>query len=280
MRWKFLLVLLAACGSGSDPTAPPSNAIRTIAVRLINGDGNPIDPQDKTVWWGVGADAKFGTPVGIIEGDAIVLRDVPDRPIVLVALPEARVVPSEGWPRKVVPAGVTEVELVLDIGATRTIRVLGWRPRSFGSAYLAATTDLEPSQHSVEDDGTLRITGIRPGVRYNLFVRDIEARKSVLVRDLGADEPWPELEMARAKDIKVTVVPPAGCDFVIVAAMVDRAVLIGAQHEDDGSYTIPAVPPGEWAVVAYANHEGKYYATTAVASAGQSVTLDLSKPQR
>jgi len=276
-RFLCFVWLLAACGSG--PAPEPE---RTVRIRLVDGGGAPVDPEGKTVWWAAQADAEFGTPAGLIEDGAIVLRDVPGEPFVVVALPEGFVVPSQGWPRVVIPAGVTEAVVTLDVGATRTIRVVGRQRKEtfYTTAHLAATTDLEPSQHSIEEDGTVHITGLREGARYNLFVCELESDRSALVRDLGANEPWPVIELAPARDIRGRVILPKDCGLACVAVMVDRAVMISGRLEDDGLFRIRGVPKGTWTVVAYTTVGDEYVARHTQAKAGGDAFLDLTIPPK
>jgi hypothetical protein len=276
-----VLVVLAACESGLiEPD--PAPATRSLRVRLVDGGGRPVEGEGHVVWWAEDPDAEYGTPVGPVVNGEVVLRDIPAGPVVLVALPAGFVVPSAGMPRQVVPAGVQETELVLDIGANRTLRILGWKPEWSGHAYLAATTDLEPSQHGVEDDGTVRLEGLRKGVRYNLYVREFETDRCWLLRALAANEPWPEIELAVGFEVTGRVVLPPGCEYANVAIMVDRAVMMDGLPEGDGAFRIRAVPGGAWTVVAYTTFRGRYLAATAEVDAadGTPVVLDLTKPSR
>lgn len=266
----FAVLVLAVGACSRDKT-------RTLRVRMVNGDGKSTTG---VVWWATDVDAEYGTPVGPVREGEVVLRDLPAGPVVLVALPNGFVVPSEGWPRKVVPSGVKETVLVLDAGASRTLRILGWDAEWSGLAYLAATSDLEPSQHGVDDDGTLRLEGLRPGVRYNLYVREFETGRCALLRGLPANEPWPEIEMRNGRDLTGRIVFPKGCDSANIAVMVDRAVMMDAQVEEDGSFRIRAVPPGRWTVVAYTTYRDQYFATTIEARTGEPALLDLTNAAR
>lgn len=277
MSRAAVLVVLGLCGCGSDPKPAPKPATRTLHVRLVDGQGKPVEAAGKSVWWAENPEAEYGTPVGPAENGEIVLKDIPAGPVVLVALPDGFVVPSERWPRKVVAAGVLETDLVLDVGDARTLHILGWDAAWSGLAYLAAIGDLEPSQHGVEDDGTVNLEGLRPGVRYNLYVRDFETGRCALLRGLPADEPWPEFEMAQGQDLTGHIVLPEGCDSWNVAVLLDKAALIDGPVEEDGTFRIPAVPAGAWTVVAYATCGDRYFAATAEVSAGASAVLDLTK---
>jgi hypothetical protein len=257
------LLVLAACGR---------DEARTLRVRMVDGNGNPASG---VVWWAKDADAKYGTPARVKDGE-VVLRDLPAGPVVLVALPDGFVVPSQGWARHVIPPDVKETVLVLDAGANRTLRIPGWDAEWSGLAYLAATGDLEPSQHGVDEDGTLYIEGLRPGVRYNLYVREFETGRYALLRGLPANEPWPQIEMAQGRDLTGRVVLPKGCDSANVAVMVDKAVMMDGRPEEDGTFRIRAVPPGRWTVVAYTTYKDEYYATTVEARTGQPAELDLT----
>jgi hypothetical protein len=272
----FVLLVLGACRPDPPEEVPPP-ATRAIRVRVVDGSGAPVATEGVLVWWGEGEDAEFGKAVGVDEGGVVVIEDAPGGPVVLCALTGGFVVPSKGWPRKVVPPGVTATDLVLDVGADRTIRVLGWNEGASGTAYLAAVEDLEPSQHGVEDDGTVRIEGLRPGVAYNLYVREFETGRCALLRGLPAEEPWPEIELAPGRDVTGRIRYPEGCDYQNVAILVDRAVMIDGSVAADGSFRIKCVPDGTWTVVAYTNLDGRYLAATKDVRAGESVTLDLTK---
>lgn len=273
MRLLPLLLALCAC---SKPGEAPKPGPRTLRVRLTDAQGVPVAGVGQMVWWADRADAEYGTPVGV-EGAVAVLKDIPDAPVVLVALPTGFVVPSKGWPRKVVPAGVTETDLVLDVGASRTLVVLNVDPKRSGLVYLAAVEDLEPSQHGIEDDGTVRIEGLREGVSYNLYVRESETDRCALLRALPANEPWPEIELLEGQAVGGRVLFPADCDLVSVALMVDKAAMIDAAPEEDGTFRIRGVPPGTWTAVAWATRGEDYIVKTAEVRAGGSVTLDLTK---
>ena len=279
-RPLFLLLLLVACARPvasdgdpprSDPTPPDPLPPRDVTVRLVDAEGRAAKGM---VWWAPEG-AEFGTAVGTRAGVAV-LKQVPGEPIVLVALPDGFVVPSEGWPRRLVPAGVAETTLHLDAGATRTLRVLDARQR-FGAVYLAATTDLEPSHHGVEDDGTIHLEGLRPGVRYNLYVRERETGRCALLRGLSADEPWPEIELAQGAPVTGRILLPRGYDMCNVAVLVDGCVLMDGMVEEDGTFRIEAVPPGTWTICAYTNVDGTYVAATAEARTGDPVAIDLRR---
>jgi hypothetical protein len=274
----FSLLVLCACEALTDP-AP---ATRTLHVRVVDSGGKPLQGEGHVVWWAKDPDAKHGTPVRTDENGEVVLRDLPAGPLVLVALPPGFVVPSKGMPRKVVPEDVQEIDLVLDVGARRTLRILGWKPEWSGLAYLAAVDDLEPSHHGVEDDGTVHLVGLREGVRYNLYLRDFETDRCWLLRGLSVSEPWPEIELAVGLEVTGRIVLPEGCDSANVAIMVDRAVMMDGQMEGRGTFRIPAVPAGTWTVVAYTTFRDRYLAATAEVTVpdGEPVVLDLTKPSR
>ena len=268
-----LALLAFGLGACTNDEKKPAQATRTLRVRMVDGDGKPATG---VVWWATHGSAKQGTTAGAVKNGEIILRDLPWNPVVLVALPDGFVVPSEGWPRTVVPSGVKETVLVLDVGANRTLEIPGWDPEWSGLAYLAATSDLEPSQHGVDDDGTLHLEGLRPGVRYNLYVREFETGRCALLRRLPANASWPEIEMAQGQDLTGHVVFPEGCDSASVAVMVDQTAMMDGPVEEDGTFRIRAVPPGIWHVVAYTTHDDQYFTTTVEARTGEPAELDLT----
>ena len=264
--------------STSLPTSLPASLpapTRSVRVRIASPDGAGGSLR---VWWGPGRDAVHGTVV-MFDPDAsgeMVLDGLPAEPVTMCALADGFVVPTTGLPRAVVPAHADSVELVLDRGTSRAVRVRGWRPGAFGLAYLAAADDIEPSQHGVQRDGTLVLDGLRPGVTYNLFVRDSENGRSALLRGLSFGADWPEIEVAPAKDVTGRVLLPEGRTMAVVALLVDKAVLIdGGPVREDGSFTVEAVPDGTYTLVAYTSDEHRYLAGTAKVVAGGTVTIDL-----
>jgi hypothetical protein len=279
----LILGLLGSCQDRAQkPHAEtaPTPATRTVRVQLVDLEGKPIGSDGVGIWWAKPG-AEFGTSVGMLENGQAVLENVPAGPIVLCALPDGFVVPSKGWARKVVPNGVTETTLVLSTGVKRTLRVLGWNQGSLGLAYLAAVGDTEPSHHGVNEDGIICLEGLRPGVKYNLFIREDEGDRSALLRGLPADAPWPMIELAPGRDVTGRVILPEGCTYAVVAILVDKAVMIdGGVVRSDGAFRIRAVPDGTWTVVTYTTFKEKYRATTANVRAGGKVTLDLTMPTR
>ena len=269
---RFFVTLLVLAGCGADAPAPPP-ATRSIHVRLVDAKG---EPASGNVWWAEDAEASFGKSNYVSEG-TVTLENVPTRPIVVVALPNGFVVPSTGWPRIAIAADTTELTLTLDIGATRTLTVAGWKMGSRGTVRLAAVADIEPSHHGVEEDGTIELEGLRPGVRYNLYVREDDGDRCALLRNLSADEPWPLVELGPGGTITGRVVYPEGCDWSSVALMVGVTAMMDAQKNDDGTFRITGVPPGTWRVVAYVTHEGDYYDAFAETRPGRPITLDLRK---
>ena len=256
------------------PAPSKAPATRTLLVRLVDSGGRRTKG---VVWWAKDVRAKYGTPVGTGEYADIELQDIPNEPVVLVALPPGFVVPSEGWPRHVIPAGVTLIDLVLDTGEKRTLRVLNAAPKRFNQVRLAATTDLEPSHHGIDDDGMIRLEGIRKGVRYNLYVFEYDTGRQALLRNLSAEEPWPSITLTKGHKITGRLVLPKGCEWANVAIMVDRAVMIDTAKNEHGRFEFQAIPPGTWTVVAYTTFRGKYLAVTAQTDPETPAVLDLTK---
>ena len=265
-------LFLAACDK-LDRKAPAHAATTwTVRVRIVDADGRPVT-DTAGVWW-TKLGQNYGTRVGAIDGVAV-LKEIPAEPFRIVALPDGFPVGSEGWPSLVVRAETDEVTIVLDVGERRTLRVVGRTPEADDLVCLAATTDLEPSHHGIEDDDTIRLEGLREGVHYNLYVREYETNRCALLRSLAQDEPWPVVELAAGTTITGTIRLPEGCETCNVAVMVDKAAMMDGIRQDDGTFSIPSVPHGRWTVVAYTTHEGHYLARTARVEAGSSIDIDL-----
>jgi len=275
--YLLLLALVVACRQVQQPDPAPVPKTRTMTVRLVDEDGKPVLDVAANLWWSEDPDAEWGNADRDFEAGIAILEDVPSGPFTLCALPPGFVVPTKGCPRKLVPAGVAETTIVYDVGEERTLRILGWREDASGILYLAAKEDLEPSQHGIEDDGTVRLEGLRSGVRYNIYVRDFDNGRCALLRDLSADEPWPEIELGQGKDVTGRVILPEGYDYANVAILVDRAVMIDGSVASGGDFRIKAVPDGVFTVVAYTNVGDRYHAANRDVRAGESVTLDLTK---
>ncbi len=257
---------------------PPPRRKRSLRIRVVDEDGSPTGERYVRVWWGEGRDAKHGTPLSFERGEdgAMLLEGLPAVPLTMCAMSGSFVVPTTGMPRVVVAADTKEVVLTLDEGTTRTFRVLGWSAGRSGAVYMAAVEDLEPSQHSVEDDGTVRVEGLHPGATYNIYIRDHETHDAVLVSGLEFAASWPDVELARGKTVTGRVLLPVRCESPSVALLVDRAVMIeGRVTDDSDEFTVPAVPPGTYTLVAYAVHDGSYLSGTAEVTAGGSATIDL-----
>ncbi len=280
--WAFVLLLGACSDSARDDARAPdaeasTPAPRTLTVDVLDGQGQPL--KSCTVWWGESDAPRFGSAVSGYDSP-VALRDLPRSTITIAALPDGYVVPPHGWPRTVVKPDATRVRLTMDVGATRTLRVLGWDGGFSGDVRFAATQDLEPSHHGIEDDGTIHLEGLRPGMSYNLFVRHRDSHRCALLRGLRSEHPWPEIELGQGYPVTGTIQTPAGCEGGSVAVLVDQCVMIDGSVELNGRFKIPAVPQGTWTVVAYTIHNEKYYAARAdvtVRGRGARVALVLEE---
>jgi hypothetical protein len=179
------------------------------------------------------------------------------------------------------PAESGKAEIVLDPGGQAMVRVRGWTKDRSGSVYFAADEELEPTQAGVGDDGAIHLRGLDPGKGYNVFIREwsdengkAAIRRCALLRGVKAGDPLREVDLADGKEITGKAVVPAGTEGWSVAALLGKTILFDGYPAEDGTFRIPAMPDGEWAVVVYFTApDGRYHAGTGKCAAGGTVEI-------
>jgi hypothetical protein len=211
---------------------------------------------------------------------------LPAGPVVLVARPQGTY--RHDLPSVTVDAGAEDVHLVVDAGATLVVRIPMATEAARGSVhgwlYESGGERAQPAGGAfAERDGDawkLTFPGLKPDVRYTLWIAPQESDWYALATDLGAGPTPVIVRLERGGTIRGRLTLPDGATNVGVSVASEQGLTANGRVAPDGTYEVRGLPPGTWTVRGYARDGQRRFDASGTASTGGSLDLRLEERTR
>ncbi len=175
-----------------------------------------------------------------------------------------------------VTAGAENVVLVLDIGLTLMVRVVG-EPGSDDSMDGELFRDGSAETSAVAStwgNGLFRFRGLASGCTYTFWAHEEGSETYVLGRGLAPGPSEIRLSPVRGKTLRVRVHAPAHLTEVRVSASMGPLSASGTLVEGELN-EIRGLPDGTWEIQTYGKVGAVYYEGKGTCAAGGSIELDM-----
>jgi len=280
-----LLRLVVPGWRPGDPVPPVPGSLAVTGI-VVDPDGRPVEGASVLCV----ADGYEGVgPISDAEG-RFRIDGLLDGPVSLTAVPGSwSLTPAAGEPVEV-RAGDDGVRLLLRPDCELSLRISPWLTNMIMTARL--WTQDQPELRMIwrarfSQDGSIRVSGLRPHHRYSLLLGGGFLDRCPLVTDIRPDVPDQVIELGRGLEIGGTLDAPPDPQFLrITAYCAAEGMRPGftayGRIVQDGRFLIPGLFAGSWTVNGQATYrDGEQYRVLLawkVTDAGSTTHLAFRDP--